>query len=124
MLDRRRVMRKICVGALMVALLVGCATRQSVEQDGVGNTFESSLAPTQLARCMVRNIDGKALGSLKGSIEPADDRIDVVVRNGDNIWALVKIQKRSPGSNAAMLYGGAGKMDIETSRKWLVTGCD
>lgn len=108
---------------LSASLLAGCATRQSVEADGVGNSFSSKLGRSELARCMVRNIDGKILGSLKGSIESAEDRVDVIVRNGDHIWAVAKIAANATGSTADILYGAAGKVDIEVSRKWMTDGC-
>lgn len=114
---------KLVFALAAATLVLGCATRQSVEADGIGNSSESNLTPIQFARCIANNIDGKILGSLKAAIEPDLDRVDVVVRNGGHIWSLAKIRKTSSGSHADFLYGAAGKVDVETSRKWMIQGC-
>jgi hypothetical protein len=111
----------LCVLSVLAA---GCATRASVEQDRITNSFTSSLQPTALARCMLKSIDGRFLGSLKGSLESIDPSApEVIVRNGDHIWAVAKIQASAPGSRADILYGAAGKFDIEQSKKWFTEGC-
>jgi hypothetical protein len=111
----------LCLG---VVVLAGCATRSSVEEDKVTNSFASRLTPGQLARCMVRSIDGRILGSMKGSIEAVDPAVlEVIVRNGDNVWAVAKVRAEASGSKAEIFYGGSGKFDIVESRKWLTEGC-
>lgn len=110
-------------GLLMALVLVGCATRRTVEDEGVRNSFVSNLSPSQLARCMVRSVDGRALGSLKGYQEGEGGSYEVIVRNGDTVWSIAKIKAFESGSKADVYYGGAGKMDIQSSLKWMTEGC-
>ena len=116
-------MRNWLAGFLALTLIGGCATRQTVEDEGVKNNFSSKLRPSELAKCMARSVDGRIMGSLQAQIESSEGLVEVIVRNGQHIWSIAKIRASDRGSNADLYYGAAGKINIEKSRQWMTEGC-
>ena len=112
--------------ALLIAMasIAGCATRETVESEGIQHTFVSKSKPSQLAQCIVRRIDGTILGALKAHIESDSEDKEVIVRNGENIWSLVKIKPDKEGSRANIYYGGAAKIDKSDAFQRLTEGCE
>ena len=116
-------MKNCLAGILILALVVGCATRKTVEDEGVRNVFSSKLKPSELAKCMARSIDGRIMGSLQAQVESGEDLVEVIVRNGENIWSIAKIRASDGGSKADLYYGGVGKVNIDQARQWMTEGC-
>jgi hypothetical protein len=114
---------KLLLPIIFALNLIGCATRETVESDGVYISFESSQKPNQLARCIVKQTDGKILGSLKSHIEPGSDYTEVVIRNGDHIYSLIKIRPLKEGSLVDIYFGGAAKFDKSGAYQIVTKGC-
>ena len=112
------------LGALCVAL-AGCASPREVLETGVPATFFSAKTVQLLTTCIDRNTDGAILNSLRTNIKVlSPESSEIVVRNGDTVFAVVQVHPAAQGSVASIRLGGVGAMTPDSSVKRMTTGCE
>lgn len=110
--------------ALCVAL-AGCASPREVLESGVPATFFSAKTVQLLTTCIDRNTDGAILNSLRTNIKVlSPESLEIVVRNGDTVFAVVQVHPADQGSVASIRLGGVSAMSPDSSVKRMTAGCE
>lgn len=113
----------VSLGAVVI-VLVGCASAREVLETGVPVTFVSTMSVPMLTTCIDRNTDGAILNSLQTNIKNSGiESSEIVVRNGDFVYAVVQVKATNKGSIAAFRLGGVA-IAPETSVKRMTKGCE
>jgi hypothetical protein len=93
--------------SLISVLLAGCASPSEVLKDGIKAKFESAKTAPGLASCIDRNADDYARGSLRSKVvNSGTEPIEVRIRNGNFIYAVVQVTTAQVGSSARFRFGG------------------
>ncbi len=115
------------LAALVVVapLLAGCASTREILETSVPVPFTSALSAQMLTTCIDRNTDGAILNSLRTNVKSLGaESSEIVVRNGDFVYAVVQIRANDKGSIATFHLGGAATITPETSVKRMTKGCE
>lgn len=114
----------LCLSVFWV-VLAGCASPREVLETGAPATFASAKSVQLLTTCIDRNTDGAILNSLRTNIKSlSPESSEIVVRNGDTVYAVVQVHPAAQGSVASIRLGGAGAMFPDSSVKRMTTGCE
>lgn len=108
----------------IAALLAGRASPSEVLKDGVEAKFESSKSAPGLAICIDRNADDYARGSLRSKVVNSGiEPIEVLIRNGNFIYAVVQVTTTADGSAARFRFGGIAILP-QTSMEAMTKSCE
>jgi len=114
----------VCLGVVGI-VLVGCASPREVLETGFPVTFNSKMSAPMLTMCIDRNTDGAILNSLRTSIKYlGPDASEIVVWNGDTVYAVVQVKAKDKGSIALFRLGGGATLTPESSMKRMTKGCE
>jgi hypothetical protein len=109
---------------LIAFLLSGCASPSEVLKDGVEAKFDSAKTAPALAICIDRNADDYARGSLRSKVvNSGTEPIEVLVRNGNFIYAVVQVTTAQVGSSARFRFGGIAILP-QTSLEAMTKSCE
>lgn len=115
---------KLLFFALFI-FLCACATRSEIIQDNLRRDFRSSKQPIDLAHCIDRCADENIANALQSKITIIGGQpIEVLIRDGHTVRAVVKIEALDGGSNAIFYLGGLGFWFPDTVVKELTKGCE
>ena len=114
------------LGAVVTAtfLLGGCAAPVDLLQEKPAQVFASALQAQPLATCIDRNTDGADANSLRTNIKTLDSNVfEIVVRNGDFVYSVVRIMADGAGATATFYLGGAATLTPITAMARMTQGC-
>lgn len=110
--------------ALIAVLLAGCASPSEVLKDGVEARFDSAKTAPGLASCIDRNADDYARGSLRSKVvNLGTEPIELLIRNGSFIYAVVQVVSAKVGSSARFRFGGIAILP-QDSLKAMTKNCE
>lgn len=116
---------RFCLALIVSIVLAGCASRADVIRENYRRDFKSAKSPGALAVCIDRNANDYPLNLHKSNITNVDGQpIEVLIRNGETISAVVQIAAADTGSNAVFYMGGASSMFPDTALKTFAKGCE
>lgn len=86
--------------------------------------FASALRPQLLTTCIDRNTDGAYANSLQTNIKTRDAEVtEIVVRNSDTVYAVVRIMAKGTGATATFYLGGVATLTPITAIARMTQGC-
>lgn len=114
----------LCAVVTATFLLGGCAAPGDLLQEKPAQVFASALRPQLLTTCIDRNTDGAYANSLQTNIKTRDAEVtEIVVRNSDTVYAVVRIMAKGTGATATFYLGGVATLTPITAIARMTQGC-
>ena len=92
---------RILIGAMAVALLVGCSSVADVRRAPAVLSLSSAKPAKVIAECIRNGWQSTSIvgGSIGGILQQSGDRISVVAPNGESPWHVVDVNPVASGSS-------------------------